>query len=207
MATKEHNPAEPGRSERGNSETLARVEASLSKRYRTERRFRLYGMLAVIASIAFVVFFFFSIISQGYTAFQQTYLQLDIYFDPQVLSPDGDVSEESLSRANYAKLVKQSLAEEFPGVSGRKAKRQLNRIVSSGASYELRDQVMADPAVIGSRQSIWFLADDEIDAWFKVDREAGEEGTGRLSYRHWRRTTTRLDTTPSRRPRQGRQRT
>jgi len=159
-------------------ETRSRVEASLAKRHGTERRFRLYGLAAVLASLAFVVFFFISIVGQGYTAFSQTYIQLDVHLDAQVLTPDGVVDQESLERANYLKLIKASLAERFPDVSGRKAKRQLNRLVSTGAAYELRDSVLADPALVGSVQSLWFLADDEIDAWYKLDDEGD---TGRLS--------------------------
>jgi len=163
------------------SKTRERVQASLPRRYRRERRFRLYGISAVLVSLAFVVFFFFTIISQGYSAFTQTYVQLDIYFDPDVLDPDGLTDPVVLSGANYGKLVKQSLQGMFPDVSGRKAKRLLNRIISTSAAYELRDQVLADPELIGATHKRWFLADDEIDAYLKSEaRSEAEASSGRL---------------------------
>jgi phosphate transport system permease protein len=88
------------------------VNAGLSKRYRRERRFRLYGISAILASLLFLSFLFGSIISKGYSAFQQTFIRLDIFFDPAILSQD------SLTTANYPGVVKQSLRQMFPEVTG-----------------------------------------------------------------------------------------
>ncbi len=166
---------------RSSVETRKRVEASLGARYRRENRFRFFGLLAVLVSVSFVAFFFVSIISQGYTAFTQTYIQIDVYFDPDVVSPDGSRAPDVLSQANYSRLIKDGLGAMFPEVSGRKPKQLLNRLVSNGAIYELRDRVMAEPDIIGSRESLWFLADDEIDAWFKqYSRGDDADGAARL---------------------------
>jgi len=167
---------------RSSAETRKRVEASLRGRYRRESWFKTFGLMAVLVSVSFVVFFFVSIVSQGYTAFTQTYIQVDVYFDPDVITPDGSRAPEVLSKANYLRLVKDSLAAMFPEVSGRKNKRLLNRLVSTGATFELRDRVMAEPDVIGSKASWWFLADDEIDTWFKqYERGEDAESSGRLA--------------------------
>ena len=56
--------------------TLDIVNRGLSKRYRAERRFRLYGLLAIVASMVFLSLLFISITGNGYTAFQQTFLEL-----------------------------------------------------------------------------------------------------------------------------------
>lgn len=153
--------------------TRARVEESLARRYRRERRFQLYGVIAVLLSIAFVVFFFSSIIAKGYSAFTQTRISLEVFYDPDVIDPQGQRSPEALAGANYSKLIKASLAEVFPEVSGRKPKRELNRLISIGAPFELRDQVSANPKLIGTTQALWLLADDEIDMYMKgnVDLE------------------------------------
>jgi len=159
------------------AETRALVEASLGARYRRERRFQLYGISAILASVAFVAFFFITVISQGHTAFVQNYVQLDIYFDPDVIDPAGDRDPQVLATANYKKLVKQSMADLFPEVSGRKNKRTLNGLVSTGAVYELQDIVTDDPTLIGSNRSLWFPADDELDMYLKgrVDAAADEQ--------------------------------
>ena len=158
------------------AETRKLVESSLRSRYARERRFQAYGIAAVVASVAFVGFFFITIIAQGHTAFFQTYVKLDIDFDPVVIDPEGGREPQALSSANYQKLVKTSLEKLFPGVSGRSDKRTLNGMVSTGAIYELRDLVLADASLIGKTRSLWFPADDELDMYFKgrVDVDVDE---------------------------------
>ena len=65
------------------SETTKAVRKSLPKRYRTERLFRILGLLAIFIGIAFVALLFINIVSKGYPAFQQTYIKLPIHFDAQ----------------------------------------------------------------------------------------------------------------------------
>jgi len=158
------------------AETRKLVESSLRSRYARERRFQAYGIAAVVASVAFVGFFFVTIIAQGHTAFFQTYVKLDIDFDPVVIDPEGGREPQALSSANYQKLVKTSLEKLFPDVSGRSDKRTLNSMVSTGAIYELRDMVLADASLIGKTRSLWFPADDELDMYFKgrVDVDVDE---------------------------------
>lgn len=48
--------------------------------------------------------------------------------------------------------------------------------MSSGAAYQLRDFVTDNPNMIGTTQSFWFLAKDDIDVFIKggVDRSLPE---------------------------------
>ena len=155
--------------------TLDIVNRGLSKRYRAERRFRLYGLLAIIASMVFLSLLFISIAGNGYTAFQQTFIELDVSFDPEVLD------KQALATADYQGLVKQSLGEMFPDVSGRSDKRMLYSIVSSGASFQLRDMVLTNPDIIGQTLPVWVPADDDVDMLIKghFDRQV-EESERRL---------------------------
>jgi phosphate transport system permease protein len=157
---------EPKKKER----TLDIVNRGLSKRYRAERRFRLYGLLAIVASMVFLSLLFISIIGNGYTAFQQTFLELEVFFDPEVLD------EQSLATADYQGLVKKSLQDMFPDTKGRRDKRMLYGIVSSGASFQLRDMVLTRPEIIGQRLKVWVPADDDVDMLIKghFDRQVGE---------------------------------
>ena len=83
---------------------------------------------------------------------------------------------ESISSANYNGLVKSSLRELFPDVKKRKQKKALYRLASGGAEYEIRDLISENPQWIGTTQSIWLLADDEVDMFVKgkVSREISE---------------------------------
>ncbi len=137
--------------------TIAVVRASLPRRYRSERRFRFCGLLAIALSIGFLALMFASIIAQGYTAFRQTEIRLPIFFDPEVLHAD------TLARADYGALIRHGLDRLFPDVRGRQERRELFALISSAAVYELRDFVMRDPELIGQTLEIWLKAGADID--------------------------------------------
>ena len=157
-------------------DAMQKVRAGLERRYRAERRFRRLGMTAIILGLLFVAFLFVSIISNGYTAFQQTWIELEVVFDEERLDPGGNRDPDELAAADYGGLVKDSLRRMFPKVTGRSEKRDLYSLVSSGAAFQLRDMVMADPQLIGTTRQVWVPADDDVDMLMKghIDRDLPE---------------------------------
>jgi phosphate transport system permease protein len=155
--------------------TLDIVNRGLKKRYRVERRFRFYGLLAIVASMVFLSLLFISIVGKGYSAFEQTFMELNVFFDPE------NLNTQSLVNADYQGLVKKSLSNMFPEVKERQAKRMLYGIVSPGASFQLRDMVLTHPDIIGQTRKVWVPADDDVDMLIKghFDRQAAE-GARRL---------------------------
>ena len=155
--------------------TLDIVNRGLKKRYRVERRFRFYGLLAIVASMVFLSLLFISIVGKGYSAFEQTFMELNVFFDPETLNT------QSLVNADYQGLVKKSLSNMFPEVKERQAKRMLYGIVSPGASFQLRDMVLTHPDIIGQTRKVWVPADDDVVMLIKghFDRQAAE-GARRL---------------------------
>jgi phosphate transport system permease protein len=153
-------------------ETQAIVERSLRRRYWAERRFRTYGLAAVTAGMAFLVYLFFVIFSNGLGAFRQTQIRLPVFFDPAIIAPDGNRSIEALRAADYQALIRAALKARFPDVEGRAATRELTRLVSGSASFDLQQMVIGDPKIIGSTEEIWLLASDAVDLLQKgrVDR-------------------------------------
>ncbi|WP_456377092.1 phosphate ABC transporter permease PstA [Thiolapillus sp.] len=143
------------------------VEQSLIKRRKRNRRFKMLGLGAVILGMLLLGVMFFSIISKGYSAFVLTDIQLEIYFDPEIVDPEGARNPEVLASAAYGKLVKDALRKEFPGINKRKEKRNLYRLVSTGATQQLRDLVLDDPTIVGTRQKLWLTADDDVDQYYK----------------------------------------
>ena len=158
-------------------ETQALVRKSLARRYRAEKRFRAYGAGAVLAGIGFVIFLFGTIFSQGASVFRQSYVQLTVTYDPEVIDPSGARNPDELVTADYQALIRAALRERFPDVEGRPSLRELYGIVSSAASLELQQRVVENPSVIGSRETLWVLADDTVDMFLKekVARGAPEE--------------------------------
>ncbi len=153
-----------------------RLQAGLARRHRSERIFRALGLLSVTLGVVFLSLLFYSIVSKGYTAFQQTYVKLTIEFDEDVLGVGNDRDEQALSRADYGGIVKASLSEMFPDVRGRSDRRRLNGLISSGAAFALRDRVMANPELVGTTEDVWVVADDDLDMFIKghIDRDLPE---------------------------------
>ncbi len=152
--------------------TIDIVQKGLAKRYRAERRFRVYGLAAIVASLLCLAILFINIVGNGYTAFQQTYIQLDVFFDPE------KVEQGNLSTADFPGLLKNSMRNMFPDVKGRRDKRALYKLVSPGGAFQLREMVLEDPAIIGKTIQVWIPADDDVDMLMKghIDRHKPESG-------------------------------
>ncbi|MGC1951876.1 MAG: phosphate ABC transporter permease PstA [Gammaproteobacteria bacterium] len=161
------------------------MRQGLAARHRAERRFRRYGLIAIVLGLTFVLFLLTSISATGLPAFQQTYVELDIYFDPEEIDPEGTRLHKTLSRANYAALVRSTLRHYFPEVSERRALRELYKMVSSGAGFELRKKVMQSPELIGTTETIWVPTSDDVDMLVKghIDRHL-PESERRVSDQH-----------------------
>jgi phosphate transport system permease protein len=167
---------------RTNGDLKAKVGAGIARRYRSERLFRAAGLGALLIGLGFLGFFFYALIVNGYTAFQQTRILLDIEYSAETLDPAGNGDPEQIRRADFSALIRASLMEKFPAVTSRGDLRQLFAIMSAGAEMELRERVLNDPSRIGRSESLWLLADDEIDMVVKghIDREL-DEGLRRVN--------------------------
>ncbi|MCP4039910.1 MAG: phosphate ABC transporter permease PstA [bacterium] len=148
----------------------------LTKRHRAEKRFRLYGLSAIVLALAVLAVLFVSIFVGGFPAFSRAVVALEFNLDPAVIDPSGERTAESIGRADYQGLVKQTLREVFPEVSGRKDKRSLYKLVSSGAAYEVRERLIEDPTLIGSTVTIEVPLSDEADRYLggHVSRDLDE---------------------------------
>ncbi len=143
------------------------AERRLRKRYAAERRFRLYGVLSIAAALGALVLLLGSIAVRGYSGFFGHSVTLEIFFDPAVIDPEGSGDPSVWARANYESLIRTSLYAEFPEVSGRREKRRLRGLMSSGAAYELGDTVASDPAILGTRRAVTLPISDDADLFFK----------------------------------------
>jgi phosphate transport system permease protein len=148
----------------GLATTREKVEAGLRRRRRTERVFRLTGILATTVGVLFLGVFFADLIGKGSSAFFQTFIQLDVEFSEDILAPGGTVD---LEYADFDGLARSALRRAFPEVTSRGERRELNRLVSVGAGYQLRDMLVADPALLGARRSVWVPASSTVDMFMK----------------------------------------
>jgi len=153
------------------------VSAGIKRRYAAEKRFKAYGIAAIIFAVACLATLFTTIISQGHSAFWQTMIKLDVSLYEQDIDPEGTRDPKTLSTANYQKVIRDAMQDLFPDVSGRRDRRELMSIISPGAAFQVRGDVMEDPGLIGQRISMLVPVSDDIDQLNKgsISAEVPEE--------------------------------
>lgn len=130
---------------------LGRIKTSLTGRRRRERWFRRLGALATFIGISFLAVFLVSLLVRGGSAFLQTEIELTFELDQDLLAPEGEYRAD---RADFDSVVRNAILAQFPEVSARNEVRELMRIVSIGAVYDLRAHVDTNPDLIGENLTL-----------------------------------------------------
>ncbi|MDH6234181.1 phosphate transport system permease protein [Mesorhizobium soli] len=147
-----------------------RRDIGLKRRYAAERRFRIYGVLAISVGLVFLAVMLTTIVSKGYTAFWQTTATLPITFDQNIIDPENKRATDPnvLITANYPKLAENALIAKL-GINpdDKVATRKLKGFLSDGARAQLRTLVTDDPSIIGTTRNVEILVAANIDSAFK----------------------------------------
>lgn len=163
------------------------VKEGLRRRYRRERMFRSLGVLSILFSLSCLVVLFADIIGKGHGAFEQTYIRLTVNYDPDVLEITDALDEKQIALGNFDGVVKKAIQQRFSDAKDRRSKRELAKIISSNAGFTLADHLRANPELLGNSETLWVLADDDIDTYFKSLDDSEGPFTGRVNERvqHW----------------------
>ena len=175
----------------------AQLRRNISARYRQERRFRRAAASAILIGVAFLLWLITVSLLQAAGALWQTHIALDIDFKQAYFAPASDLSNDvtgnatsdftsdaatadltaRIEQAPFARMIKESLRNDFPEVRTRKQKRELYRLVSSGAEFDLRDEVLQRRELIGQTARVWLLAGGDVDLVTKgvIDRNLPED--------------------------------
>ena len=114
------------------------MQGRIRKRYRAERRFKFFGMAAVVLSAAFLAFLLVTMVSQGWRGFTRTDVALTIDFKAAGMMMDREAfGTPGYFRLSYA-LGDDDLVE---GIS------RLQRLFSLVATRECRDARRAAAAL------------------------------------------------------------
>jgi len=147
-----------------------------NKRYAAERRFRLYGIVSISIALGALCLLIGSMASKGWSAFQQTYLILEVELSKEDLAPGGKIDAATLREANYVSYLRKALRAEIPGVKSRRDRRSLYKLISNGASLDLQNLILADASLIGRKVTFAAIASDDVDQYVKGNISAGKGG-------------------------------
>jgi len=155
-----------------------KIAASLRKRHRKEKVFRLLGLMAVSLGFFLVLVLFADITYKATPAFHQHWVKLDVDYQAEWLSIENldqeNPSQEHLQSANYRKVLKRSVYQMFPEVKGRKDKRKLFKLFSTNAEFKIKEQLLTTPSLFSNKTSVWVRLDDDADTYLKDGVEIGQ---------------------------------
>ena len=153
-----------------------RVAAGLAARRGREKRFRIYGRIAIGIALAFLVTLFVSIFSKGIPGFFQHYVTIEVALDRAKLDPAGDLSVQSLYDGDARGVIRTALYEAA-GASGRSGRKAAGKIISQGAEQRLRNTILDDPSILGTTRAMTFAVDDDVDSFLRgfIKRETPEK--------------------------------
>jgi len=152
------SPGVPARESQWGSDAAKR---RVRRRYGADRRLQIYGLGSIGLAVALLGILFSSLIFSGYVAFVTTKVGLKIYLDPNI------IDQADPGAANYRKMTRSAFFAYFPEVTSPKERRQLAKLLSSGAQYVVRDYVVAHPEEIGNLVEIKVPLSDPFDQLYK----------------------------------------
>ncbi|MBL4822310.1 MAG: phosphate ABC transporter permease PstA [Colwellia sp.] len=160
--------------------TTEKVSLSLKKRHRKEKRFKRIGLFSVLFGFLLVITLIGDITSKALPAFHQHWVKLEVNYQASWLNIEETTAQslnaKQMKKANYRNVLKKSLYQMFPEVSGRKDKRQLGKLFSSNAEFTLKDNLIAAPQLFDKQTHIWVRLDDDVDSYLKEEFPLGEAG-------------------------------
>ncbi len=129
-------------------------EQRLKKRYRAEKRFKMYGLISVSLAVIFVLILVQNIFSKGSSAFSRTILE-------------GPINQNSLKDADFYDLAVESLLKIYPAKDS-KEERQILRLFSPDYEFEIKDFLIKNPNKIDQIVPVKITASDDIDQLKKL---------------------------------------
>ena len=158
---------------KGQPKSLLNLDERTRKRNAAEARFRMLGKAAVAFGIIALIGLLASILSNGLSSFQQTYITIDVYLDPAKLDPSGTGDRAAIAKVStfgYAPLIEKGLADTIAAkglVAEGLTPKAVGELISKDGPANLRNYVLADPSVIGKTVSFDLLAAGRIDGYYK----------------------------------------
>lgn len=157
--------------------TIDKVNRTLGKRHRAEKRFRFYGILSIAFGLLCVLFLFTNIIGKGLRGFTYHYVEIPVVLDAETLGISDVDDLDQILAANYSSVVKKGAYAYF-GAETRREKSQVRKLLSiDGTGYLLQDRFKTDArTIINTETRVWALVDDKVDFYLKRIDEPGEQG-------------------------------
>ena len=152
--------------------SLYDISERTKKRNAAEGRFRLYGIIAIAIGLLMLLVLVTTIIYRGTSAFQQTFITLEVELLEKKLDKKGNRNIDDIKKVStfgYTPLLATAMQNALKenGIETDLKKKALSGMVSKSAAAQMREYVLADPSVIGTTVEFRFLTNGWIDGYLK----------------------------------------
>jgi phosphate transport system permease protein len=153
--------------------SLLQIDDRTKRRNATERRFKIYGALAISIGVLALIMLLTSILSNGLSSFRQTFVTFPVTLSAERLDPQGNRNVDEMravSTFGYAPILGQALYEavQAEGLDiSNLDPRSIASIISQEAPAQLRNLVLANPEILGQTIQVEALAIGRVDGFFK----------------------------------------
>ena len=158
--------------ETSHTNSLFNVSDKTKNRNAAERRFRIYGILAISIGLLMLLVLATTIILRGTSAFQQTFITLEVDLLESKLDKKGNRNIDDIKKVStfgYSPILVNAMKQalEKHEISTSLKKKALGGIISKSAPSQIRDFVLEDVNRIGQTVEFKFLVNGWIDGYIK----------------------------------------
>ena len=152
--------------------SLYDISERTKKRNAAEGRFRLYGIVAIAIGLLMLLVLVTTIIYRGTSAFQQTFITLEVELLEKKLDKKGNRNIDDIKKVStfgYTPLLATAMQNALKenGIETDLKKKALSGMISKSAAAQMREYVLSDPSVIGTTVEFRFLTNGWIDGYLK----------------------------------------
>lgn len=150
------------------------MQSRIARRYASERRFKLFGLAAVLISGAFLAFLLITMVGNGARGFTYTHVAVPIDFKEMPLSIDtsrlgDDDADQMIANAGLADIVAFA-SEEALGSDAAS-------LISENAWKEVRSAIKDDPQLLNGRHNFDLPTSSTVDIAAKTGGKSDVSAT------------------------------
>ena len=142
---------------------IDRLRAGLKRRYARERRFKLYGLLAIGVAVGFLLLLLGRLIEQGHTAFYAHTMTVPVYMDPARIDPTYPQGTNFELLAAEQALARLGVVDDAAGTQAT----AMRGLFSSELKFVAAELIQAQPELMGQTVQIDAPLADDADLYFK----------------------------------------
>ena len=141
-------------------------EERLKKRHSSEKRFRFYGLASIFVALLFVLILVNNIFSKGSSAFMKTAINVEVFFDPELLEVKNGSTLDEIQEADFYDVTIETILKSYPA-KNLDEENELIDLFTTDAEIEIKNAFIKNNNLVGKKINLEITASDDIDQLHK----------------------------------------